>query len=193
MRPEVSGMSQLTPVFLTIHILTAIVAFGPSFAFPLISRMAAQQPQHGLFAVQLTHLIERRIILPAAITMPISGLLLVWSEGINLLATHWLLLAIALFIVAIGFSVLIQLPTIERMIEVLGAMTSGGAAFAAGPGAALARPASAGAAGATIAREGATDPRLEMARLGARAQAGGITLTLLVVVIVALMASKPTL
>lgn len=186
-------MSQLTPVFLTIHILTAIVAFGPSFAFPLISRMAAQQPQHGLFAVQLTHLIERRIILPAAITMPISGLLLVWSEGINLLATHWLLLAIALFIVAIGFSVLIQLPTIERMIEVLGAMTSGGAAFAAGPGAALARPASAGAAGATIAREGATDPRLEMARLGARAQAGGITLTLLVVVIVALMASKPTL
>jgi hypothetical protein len=36
-------MANLTPVFLTVHIVTAIGAFGPSFAFPLMARMAARE------------------------------------------------------------------------------------------------------------------------------------------------------
>ena len=89
--PEVSPVSQLVPILLPIHILTAIVAFGPGFVFPLIARMAAQEPQHGLFALRLTDLIERRVVIPAALTMPISGGLLAWSEGIDPTRTGWLL------------------------------------------------------------------------------------------------------
>jgi uncharacterized membrane protein len=179
-------MSQLTPVFLTIHILTAIVAFGPSFAFPLISAMAGREPQHGLFALRLMERTERRIILPAALAMPVSGLLLVWSEGIDLAATHWLLLAIALFIVAVGFSVLIQVPTVERMIDVATEMSGRRPALAAGPGAALAADAE------TAGTAGEMDLGAQMAALGRRAQAGGMFLSLMIVVIVALMSGKPS-
>jgi uncharacterized membrane protein len=178
-------MPELVPLFLTIHILTAIVAFGPTFIFSIIARMAAQEPQHGLFALRLTDRIERMIVIPAALLMPVSGLLLVWSEGINLATTHWLVLAIGLYIVAIAFAILIQLRTIDRMIELATGMAAG-SVLAAGPGAALA-----------IASErtlhGPSNPAAEMAALGARARNGGIFLAVMVVVIVSLMAGKPAI
>jgi uncharacterized membrane protein len=206
-------MSQFAPAFLTIHILTAIVAFGPSFAFPLISGLAAKEPQHGLFAVRLIDLMERRLVLPAALTMPVSGALLVWSERLDLLATHWLLAAISLYVVAIVFAFAVQLQTIDRMLEVAtgmaarpllaaaaagagagaapegAALLGGGASIprrlvmGAGPGAQLATPPAGGPPPGT--------PGAEMAALGVRARNGGIFLSLLVVAIVTLMASKP--
>ena len=213
-------MSQFAPLFLTIHILTAIAAFGPSFAFPLISGLASKQPQHGLFAVRLIDLMERRMILPLALTMPISGALLVWSEGINLINTHWLLAAITLYVVAIVFAFAVQLRTVELMLEVAGKLAAG--APSTGPAAAPA-PAGAGAAGTTFgAAPGfaggapqmslgvvgagpgaqlATPPAggpppgslpAQMAALGVRARNGGIFLSLMIVAIVTLMASKPT-
>jgi uncharacterized membrane protein len=198
-------MSQLAPLFLTIHILTAIAAFGPSFAFPLIARMAAREPMHGSFAVRLTDVIEKRMVLPLALTMPISGGLLVWSEGINLLATHWLLLAITLYVIAIVFAVGVQLRTVERMVDVAGLLSAGATAArtqaaASGPAqTAPAQPAPARTAPALAAGPGAALARTadmaglhaQMARLGARAQRGGILLSLLIVAIVTLMASKP--
>jgi uncharacterized membrane protein len=128
-------MSELAPIFLAIHILTAIVAFGPSFWFSLISGFAAKEPQHGLFAIRLIDLIERRLILPAALTMPVSGALLIWSEGIDLLGAHWLLTEIALYVVAIAFAFFVQLRTIDRMIEVTGRMAAGAAAAGVAHGA----------------------------------------------------------
>jgi hypothetical protein len=179
-------MSQLVPIFLTIHILTAIAAFGPIFIFPLIARMAAAEPQHGLFALRLTDKIEKRVTIPLALTMPVSGGLLVWSEGINLSGAHWLLTAIALYMVAVSFAVLIQVRTVDRMIELATELAAGRPALAAGPGAAL-------ATAATMRAAGRPDPAAEMASLGARAARGGILLTILVVLIVSLMAGKPAI
>ena len=179
-------MSEFVPLFLTIHVLTAIVAFGPNFALPLTSRMAAQEPQHGLYTLRMTERIQRRIVIPAALTMPISGGLLVWSEGINLPATHWLVLAIVLYLVTISFAVGIQLRTIGRMIQIAGGMAAAGPVLAAGPGAELARPMV-----ATGGRD--SSPAAEMAGLAARAQRGGFFLLLMVIVIVSLMAGKPAI
>ncbi len=206
-------MSQLAPLFLTIHILTAIAAFGPSFAFPLISGLAAKQPQHGLFAVRLVDLLERRMILPLALTMPVSGALLVWSEGIDLVNTHWLLAAITLYVVAIAFAFAVQLRTVERMLEVAGKLAAGAPALGAAP-AGAAEPAAAGSGaaralggaapelvgagpGAQLAAPPAGGPPpgslpAQMAALGVRARNGGFFLSVLIVAIVTLMASKPT-
>ena len=193
-------MEQLPPLFLTIHILTAIVAFGPTFAFPLIARMAADEPRSGLFALRVMARIQKVVVIPGALTMPISGLLLVWSEGIDLAGTHWLLLAIGLYVVAIAYSIGVQLRTLGRMIVGAQTMAAGRAVLAAGPGAALARPV-AGAAAAP-AHEAATqtvpaasyaNPAAEMAALGARVRNGGILLAILIVVIVSLMAGKPAI
>jgi uncharacterized membrane protein len=127
-------MSQFAPAYLTIHILTAIVAFGPGFAIPLISALAGKEPQHGSFAVRLVDLMERRLVLPVALTMPVSGALLIWSEGIDLRGTHWLLAGITLYVVAIVFAFTVQLRTIDRMLDVAGRMAAGAATAVAGAG-----------------------------------------------------------
>jgi hypothetical protein len=198
-------VSDLTGLFLTIHVLTAIVAFGPTFAFPLMARMAAAQPQHGAFVLRLTHVIMKRITIPLALTMPVSGGLLVWSEDLQLADAHWLVLAIGLYLVAIVYAMAVQVRTLTRMIEIAegmaaarGAAPSASAsesesgrqgnprhALAPGPGAALA----AGPGTALAVSSGAA----EMARLGARVRNGGILLAVLIVLIVSLMAGKPAI
>jgi hypothetical protein len=194
---EVALVSQLVPVFLTIHILTAIVAFGPSFIFPIIARMAAEEPQNGLFALRLGDRIERRVVIPAALTMPISGGLLVWSEGLNLAGSHWLVLAIGLYLVAMTFAIGVQMRTLDRMIEVAGGMVAARAVLAAGPGAALARPGAGTAESPAQVAAAHTSryasPAAELAALGARSRNGGLFLIVMVIVIVSLMAGKPTI
>jgi len=196
-------MSQFAPAYLTIHILTAIVAFGPGFAIPLISALAGKEPQHGSFAVRLVDLIERRLVLPVALTMPVSGALLIWSEGIDLRGTHWLLAGITLYVVAIVFAFTVQLRTIDRMLDVAGRMAAGAATAVAGAGrgataaagipANLVMPDGPGAQLATPPAGGPPPGSLgaEMVALGIRARNGGIFPSLLVVAIVTLMASKP--
>jgi uncharacterized membrane protein len=185
-------VSEFVPVLLTIHILTAIAAFGPNFFLPLLARMAAQEPQHGLFALRLTDRVERRITIPAALTMPISGGLLVWSEGLDLASAHWLILAIILYLVAMTYALGVQIRVVDRMIEIAGQMAAGGPVLAAGPGAELARPEASASATSHAASKYAS-PGAEMAALGARARNGGMFLTLIVIVIVSLMAGKPTI
>lgn len=183
-------MSQLVPILLPIHILTAIVAFGPNFIMPIIARMAAQEPQHGLFALRLTDRIERRVVIPLALTMPISGGLLVWAEGLDLVATHWLVLAIGLYLVAVTFAVGVQLRVVDRMIEIAGHLATGGPVLAAGPGAALARPEVMAPSAASTRY---ASPAAELGALGVRARNGGIFLMLVIIVIVSLMAGKPAI
>jgi uncharacterized membrane protein len=183
------------PIFLTIHVLTAIVAFGPNFAMPLIARMAASEPQHGLFALRLTDRIEKRLVLPLALTMPISGALLAIGEGINPLVSHWLLGGIVLYVIAMSYALGVQVRTVDRMIEIATFMTAGRPALAAGPGAELARPDTAAPAAAASATTGPkyANPGAEMAALGVRARNGGFFLMAMVFIIVSLMAGKPAI
>ena len=162
-------MTQWFPLFLFVHILTAIVAFGPTFAFSIIGRMGGAEPQHANFATRVSNAISHRIVLPAALTMPISGILMIWSAGMDVVQL-WLLLGIGLYIVAITFSVLVQTPAVERLIQ----MTSMAPA-PAGPGAAVAGP----------------PPELRAAV--ARVQQGGMFLGVMIVVIVGLMVLRPTI
>jgi hypothetical protein len=197
-------MPELVPWLLTIHILTAIVAFGPTFALPVIAGLAAREPQHGLFALRVSDRISRRMTLPLALTMPISGGLLVWAEGIDLATAHWLVAAIGLYAIAIVFAFAVQLRTLARMIEIAAGLAARqGQASSATPGTSSASsslpaplPAGPGAASATpetLAAGGEVPPAVELARLGARVRNGGILLMLLVVTIVSLMAGKPAI
>jgi hypothetical protein len=191
-------VSQYVGLFLTIHILTAIAAFGPTVVFPLIARMAAQEPQHGLFALHLTDKIEKRLVIPAALTMPISGSLLISAENIDVGSTHWLVLAIGLYVATIAYAIFVQVRTLDRMIVVAMGLAAAGPALAAGPGAALAQTAAtgslAGPASATAAAPSRyANPAQELAALGARVRNGGIFMTIMIVLIVSLMSGKPAI
>ena len=126
--------------------------------------MASKEPQHANFAARVNEAIARRISIPVALTMPITGLLIVWQEKLDLLAVRWLLLAIVLYVIAVSYSILVQLPAAGEVVRL--------SSMPPAPGATPGPP-----------------PALRAAVR--KVQRGGMILGVLVVVIVGLMVTKP--
>lgn len=158
-------------LFLFLHVLGAIAVFGPTFAFPVIARQAAAAPQHGHFAAVVSDLIERRIVIPGAIVQGITGLALIYLAKFDLTvpAQRWLVAGIVLYLVAVVFAVVVQAPAASKLVE----LTAGGP------------PAGTPAAGAPAG------PPPQLIATTRRLQRGGMFLTVLIVLIVALMVTKP--
>src|SRR3954447_23900832 len=175
-------MSAIVAILLFLHVLGAIVAFGPTFAFPLIGSMGGNEPMHANFATRASLRIEERITIPLAIVQAITGIGLIWFTGINLLAAHWLLLAIVLYVIALGFATSVQTRSLERVIEMT-TMPAGGPP-AGGP------PAGRPPAGAPPPGAPAGPPP-GLREAVQRVQRGGMLLTVLIVSIVFLMVVKP--
>ncbi|MEX2547722.1 MAG: DUF2269 family protein [Chloroflexota bacterium] len=108
-------------LLLFLHVGGAIVAFGPTFAFPILGPMAGHEPQHVNFALRFQKRVATTLIVPLALFQGITGLLLVWKIGFEILTHGWLLLAIALYVFLVGTSLAIGLPTLRRLIELTSA------------------------------------------------------------------------
>ena len=157
------------PWLLFLHILGAVIAFGPGFAFAFFGAAAGREPQHANFTLRTSDFIARRLVIPLAILQGVTGLGLVLIEGTELLTRAWLLLAIVLYAVALFIAIGLNLPNLRRLIE----MTS---APAAGP------PAGGPPSGG---------PPPELVLRVARSRQYGMAMSGLVVVIVFLMVVKP--
>jgi uncharacterized membrane protein len=151
-------------ILLFLHILGAIVAFGPGFASMIVGPMVAKEPQHANFYARTQSLTNRRLVMPVSTSMLVTGVLMIVVRGWPTITggKHWLELSIALYVVAVVISMAIMAPASRKLV----ALTSQAPAPGAGPDAAV--PALAG-----------------------RIRTGGMVLTLLVVVIAALMVLKP--
>lgn len=165
-------MSPLFTLFLFLHIVAAIVAFGPTFAFPLIAAAGQQNRQHAAFAAEVNEKIEEKLVLPLALSMPVTGAGMIIFGGINLFQ-FWLIAAIIVYVIAISYSIFIQGPAGKELALLLANMP----APSPGPGAALAEPAAA--------------PPARLMELGSQMQRGGMILTVLLVVILFLMIVRP--
>ena len=157
-------------LFLVLHVLGAIIVFGPSFAFPFIAGQVRKTPQHGHFAAVVSDVIERRLIIPGAVVQGITGVALILITGRDLTQreNRWLLAAIVLYLIAIGFAALVQARNVEKMVALTANMPPG--------------PPPAGAP---------AGPPPEIAATGQALARGGQLLALLVVAIVTLMVTKP--
>lgn len=160
----------LFPWLLWLHIFGAIIAFGPTFAFPLIGGMGGKEPMHSNFALRVTEKIERGMTLPLAVVQGITGLGLLLASGRNLTVStnYWLDVAIVLYVIALSFSYFVQAKRLEQLIH----MTSTPPPPPA-PGAAPSGP-----------------PPVVLAAIKA-VQQGGMVLTVLIVSIIFLMVIKP--
>jgi uncharacterized membrane protein len=163
------GSVTLFQGFLFAHILGAIIAFGPTFSFPIIGRLGAMEREHANFATRVSLRLAEVQLLPLAILQGITGAALIIVGNIDVLAKGWLLVAIVLYLVAIGYGLFVQTPTVRKVV----AMTSGGP------------PAGGPPAGAPAG------PPPELLRLIRRVQLGGLFLMALIVTIVFLMVVKP--
>ncbi len=155
----------LFQLFLFLHIGGAIIAFGPTFALPLIGAMSGKEPQHANFAARASGIISQRRIIPFALSMAVTGGLLIWWTGRDLTspANYWLDVAIVIYVFAISYALLVQAPAGRRLVE----LTS--------------RPPDPGASG----------PPPELMATAKRLRQGTLLLMGAVTIIVALMVFKP--
>lgn len=168
----------LLPWFLFAHILGAIIAFGPTFSFPIIGRLGAAEREHANFATRLSSALSRVQVVPFAILQGITGVGIIVTGSIDVMALPWLLIAIVLYLIALGYALFVQTPTVKRVI----AMTAGGPPSGGAPAAAPGGPPPGGAP---------AGPPPELRALIRRVQLGGLFLMALIVSIVFLMVLKP--
>jgi uncharacterized membrane protein len=156
----------LFPYLLFLHVLGAIVAFGPTFTFPFIGAMGGAEREHGNFAIRVSNMLAHRLVYPIGITLPITGAAMMLVRGINPAdrAFWWLGLAIVLYAITYGYAYFFQGKLVHRVIEITSA------------------PPPPGAAG----------PPPELPALVARIQRGGMVMTVLLLAIIFLMVVKPT-
>jgi hypothetical protein len=105
--------------WLFLHILAAVIAFGPIFVFPIIGTLVAQAPQNLRFAVELNHRIETRLVLPLSVTMAVSGSGLIWTSGISFFQTPFLIVAVVLYLLALGLAFRVLLPTTQKLLQIV--------------------------------------------------------------------------
>jgi len=160
-------MDALFPWLLFLHVLGAIVAFGPTFSFAIIGAAGGAEPQHANFATRVSHLVSSRLVYPIGITLPITGALMMGVRQINPFdrAYLWLLASIVLYTVAYGYSFFVQRKVVERVIEL----------------------------GSTPPPPGASGPPPELMALVKQIQRGGMLLGVLLIAIVFLMVLKPVI
>jgi uncharacterized membrane protein len=165
-------MPELIPWFLFLHVLGAIIAFGPTFSFPIIGAMGAADRSHANFATRVSHAISTKRVVPVALTLPVTGIGLIWSAGIDVFSrdARWLALGIVLYVILFTFAVTVQIPTTRRIIEMTSAPPP-----ETPPGSTPSGP-----------------PPALMAEVG-KAQRGGLFLAVMIAVIVFLMVVKPNL
>jgi hypothetical protein len=159
-------MDQLTVfrLFLFLHVVGAIVAFGPGFAAAVAGAMVAKEPQHANFFARTQVAIGNRLVTPAALSMAVTGVLMIlvlgWSTIVG--PKLWLPVAIVIYIIAIVYAVAVQAPAGRKLVELT--------ATPPAPG---------------------SPPPPELPATARRVRTGGIALSTLIVIIVFLMVVKP--
>jgi hypothetical protein len=151
--------------WLLLHIAAAIIGFGPTFTFPIIGSLAPKHPQAMHFAMELNHKIATRLVVPVILTLLVSGIGLIITANINLLATTYLLVGINLYLVLLSIAFLNQLPATAKLVK----LTAGSPPPGSPPG----------------------PPPPEVLALINRAKYGGMVLTVLLLIIIVLMVLKP--
>ena len=156
-------------LLLFLHIGGAIVAFGPTFTFPILGPIAGREPPHVNFALRFQKRVATTLVVPLALFQGVTGVALIWKSGWNVLAVNWLSVSIVLYLIALGVAIGIGLPTMNKLIDATSAPPP--------PPPAGSQPPS--------------GPPPHIASLVARGRRAGLAQTALIVAIVFLMVTKP--
>lgn len=155
----------LVPWLLFLHVLAAIVAIGPNFAYSTIRAMGRTEPQFANFGTRVAHAISDRLVYPIGLVIPATGVAMILALGIDLTsrAFWWLDLAIVIYAAVYLYSFFVQRSIVGRIIE----LTS------------------------VPPLPGSTGPPPGLPALAMRAQHGGTAMLILLGVVVFLMVVKP--
>jgi len=102
-------------LFLFLHVLGAIIAFGFGFTVPVIARMAGAEPQHGNFFLRAGKRVSDTILIPASLSMAVTGAGLIYF-GSRTPREMWLSISMGIYVVAILVVLFVQRPTFQQLI-----------------------------------------------------------------------------
>ena len=158
-------MAQFLPLLLFLHVMGAILAFGPTFAYSIMGAMAGREPQHANFSARQVEAIGHKLVYPLAIFQGVTGVLLIIASGRDLTSAseRWLALAIVLYAITLTYALTVQRMALHRLIELSSTPPAPG-----------------------------SPPNPEIPATVKKIQRGGMFLGLMIVVIVFLMVVKPT-
>jgi uncharacterized membrane protein len=104
-------------LYLFLHILGAIAAFGFGFYAPIFGMMTAKEPQHGNWYMRAAKRLSNVVIVPVAVSMFITGtLLVIESGGMRRFEELWLTLSLILYVISLLIVFLLQRPALNRII-----------------------------------------------------------------------------
>jgi uncharacterized membrane protein len=151
-------------LWLSLHILGAIGAFGFGFAAPVLGAALSREPQHGNWYLRAVKRVSDVVIVPLALSMAVTGVLLVMeSGGFRRFSELWLAASLVIYVGALAAVFLVQRPALARVIEL------------------------------TSSPPGPDGPPPEVPILIGRLKSVGIGLTVAVIAITLLMVFRPTL
>ena len=104
---------------LVVHVLTAITAFGSSFAFPFIGTLAQRERAGAYYLNKAIELTTSRLLVPVGMTQVVTGTLLIFAEQIDLTRNIWLDVAILIYIGAFAFVFVSQQPNLRRVLAMM--------------------------------------------------------------------------
>ncbi len=151
-------------ILLFLHVIGAIVAFGPGFVSLVVGPMVAKEPQHANFFARSQALAARAVITPVSISMAVTGVGMILVRGPSdfVGGRHWLEAGILLYVVALVLAMAVMAPASRRMVAL------------------TAQP-----------PEPGQPPSPELPATARRIRLTGTALSVLVVVITYLMVAKP--
>ena len=103
-------------LWMFLHILGAIAAFGYGFYAPIFGMASAKEPQHSNWFSRAAKRVSNIVILPFAILMFITGALLVETGGWEWSA-RWLSVAMALYVIALIIVFGLPRPSLNKVID----------------------------------------------------------------------------
>ena len=153
----------LVPYLLFLHVLAAIIAIGPNFAYSTIRAMGRQEPGHANFGLRVSHRISERLVYPVGVIIPLTGVSMILILGFDLTsrAFWWLDVAIVIYTSVYLYSFFVQRQIVGRIIEL------------------------------TSSPPPPEGPPAELPALAARAQRGGTAMLVLLAIVAFLMVVKP--
>jgi Predicted integral membrane protein (DUF2269) len=112
-------------LILFLHVMGAILAFGPTYAYSIIGAMGGREPMHANFATRVSEKIGTTLVYPLAIFQGVTGLALIFLANRDLTKELWLGLGIVLYIGALTYALTLQRNAVHHVIE-LTTMPAGG-------------------------------------------------------------------
>lgn len=117
---------------LLLHIAAAIVAFGVTFAYPIIDGVARRLDPRSLPTVHEAQIqIARKLVTPAAIVVLLAGGYLVSDDRWSQVSSGWWSGGFAILIVILGIEHAVMIPLERRMRDRAALDAQGGGALSA--------------------------------------------------------------